>query len=293
MNNYVICMDASGDIAKDIAEEHGVVFVPMEYTVGEEVHIALGCEEDEVMKKFYDAQRQNIPTTTSQISPYNYQEAFRKYLENGQSVLYFCLSSGLSKTYESSMVAAQQLKEEFPDLEVRPIDTLSATGAIGLLVERAIENQEKGMSLEENYQAIQELIPRVHPYFLVQDLMYLMRGGRINVPSAYLGSMLNIRPILRIDNEGKLETIAKKRGNKGAVQCLLDYFEELYDAEIGTLVYLCDSDAPELSDLIEKNLKEKHPELTIRRTMLCPVIGAHTGPGMASVIFTGQMRKSD
>ncbi len=273
-----------------MAEENNVAFVPMEYTVGGEARIAEGIEDDSVMRDFYAAQRKGIETTTSQISPFKYEETFRKYLEKGQSVLYFCLSSGLSDTYQASLIAVSELKDEFPDLSVISIDTLSATGGIGYLVERAIENRKKGMGIQENYESVLEVSSKLHQYFLVQDLMYLLRGGRVSAASAYVGTALNIRPILKIDTEGKLQTIAKKRGNKAAVKCLLDYFEELYDPAEGNLVYMCDGDEPELSSQLKESLLEKHPDLVIRQTMLCPVIGAHTGPGMASVIFAGKER---
>ncbi len=287
-HDYVICMDSSGDIDRDVVRDNEILFVPMEYTVGEEVRTSGGCEEESLMKQFYDAQRNNIETRTSQIAPYTYTEFFRRYLEQGQSVLYFCLSSGLSSTYDCSRAAVAQLKEEFPEQDVISIDTLAATGGIGILVEKAAENRKSGMTLAENYENIQSLIPHLHHYFLVQDLIYLMRGGRLNAASAYLGSMLNIRPVLKIDEEGKLATIDKKRGNKAAVQRLLEYFDADYDPAYGSLVYMCDADVPELSEGMKTKLLEKYPDLNIRHTMLCPVIGAHTGPGMASVIFLGK-----
>lgn len=140
MEDYVICMDASGDLLGEIARENGIDFVPMEYSLGEEMRTSHGGEDEAVLKKFYDGQRKGDMTRTSQISPYMYEEYFKKFLEAGKSVLYFCLSSGLSNTYESSMLAAGNLKEEYPEQEILPVDTLAATGGIGILVEQAIEN---------------------------------------------------------------------------------------------------------------------------------------------------------
>ncbi len=285
MNDYVICMDASGDIFREVARENGIAFVPMEYSLGEEMRTSEGCEEDSLLKRFYDGQRGGDLTKTSQISPFMYEEYFKKFLEEGKSVLYFCLSSGLSNTYESSMLAARNLKEEYPQGEVLPVDTLAATGGIGLLVERAIENRKKGMGLHENFQSVKELVPHLRHYFMVQDLMYLKRGGRVGAATAIVGSALNIKPMLKIDENGKLVTVDKKRGNKAAMMALFHYFEEHYNPERNHTIYICDADAPELADSLAEKVKETAPDVIVRRTMLSPIIGAHTGPGMLSMIL--------
>ena len=288
MENYVICMDTSGDIDPKVLDEYEVEFVPMEYLVGEEKHLATGPEKEEVMKAFYAAQRTGVETRTSQITPYVYQETFRKYLDQGRDVMYFCLSSGLSSTCESARLTVEELKEDYPDRKIYVVDTLSATGGIGFMLTRAVENRKNGMSIEENYESIMALIPRMCHFFMVEDLMYLLRGGRVSASSAYVGSMLNIKPILKIDEKGELATIAKKRGHKGAVAHLAELFEEHYDPSMGNVVYMCDGDARELQDKLKEKLLEKHPDLEFHQTYLCPVIGAHTGPGMISEIFIGK-----
>ena len=203
MYDYIICMDASGDIIKEAASKNGIEFVPMEYSLGDEMRTSRGCESEELLKKFYDGQRNGDMTKTSQISPYMYEEYFRQFLKNGKSILYFCLSSGLSSTYQSSILAAENLKEEYPDVEVLPVDTLAATGGIGLLVEKAIENRTSGMDIHENFESVKALVPYLRHFFMVQDLMYLKRGGRVSAATAIVGSALNIKPILKIDENGK------------------------------------------------------------------------------------------
>lgn len=288
MEDYVICMDASGDLLREIAGENGIDFVPMEYSLGEEMRTSHGCEDEAVLKKFYDGQREGDMTRTSQISPYMYEEYFRKFLKDGKSVLYFCLSSGLSNTYESSMLAAGNLKEEYPGQEVLPVDTLAATGGIGILVERAIENKRNGMDIRENYEAVRALVPKLRHFFMVQDLMYLKRGGRVSAATAIVGSALNIKPILKIDENGKLVTIDKKRGNKAAMTALFTYFKDNYDPELGNTIYICDADTPELAEALVEKVKAEAPDMVIRRMMLSPIIGAHTGPGMLSMILLGK-----
>lgn len=288
MNDYIICMDASGDIIADIAREHNVAFVPMEYSLGDEMRTSHGCEEEEVLKKFYDGQRNGDLTKTSQISPFMYEEYFKQYLEAGKSILYFCLSSGLSSTFNSSKLAAENLKEKYPEQEVLPVDTLAATGGIGILVERAIENQKNGMDIHENYNAITAIVPKLRHYFMVQDLMYLKRGGRVSAATAIVGSALNIKPMLEIDKNGKLIKVDKKRGNKAAMTSLYKFFAENFDQESGNTVYICDADTPELAKELEQRVRESCPGVEVRRTMLSPIIGAHTGPGMLSMILVGK-----
>ncbi len=288
MNDYIICMDASGDLIREVAADNGIEFVPMEYSLGEEMRTSQGCESEEQLKKFYDGQRNGDLTKTSQISPYMYESYFKPFLEKGKSVLYFCLSSGLSSTYQSAMLAAESLKEEYPQAEVYPVDTLAATGGIGLLVEKAVENRKAGMSVRDNLEAVRAVIPKLRHYFMVQDLMYLKRGGRVGAATAIVGSALNIRPMLVVNEEGKLETVDKKRGSKAAMSSLLTFFKENYNPEVDTKIYICDSDTPELAQGLADRIKEAAPEAVIRRTMLSPIIGAHTGPGMVAVILFGK-----
>lgn len=285
MNDYIICMDASGDIAKETAAENGIEFVPMEYSLGDEMRTSHGCESEEILKKFYDGQRNGDMTKTSQISPFMYEEYFQQFLEKGRSVLYFCLSSGLSSTYQSSVLASENLKEKYPDAEVLSVDTLAATGGIGLLVEKAIENRKAGMDIRENYEAVKAMVPRLRHFFMVQDLMYLKRGGRVSAATAIVGSALNIKPILKVDENGKLVTIDKKRGNKAAMSALFAYFKENYDPGLGNTIYICDGDTPELAESLAAKVKEAVPGITVRRMLLSPIIGAHTGPGMLSMIL--------
>lgn len=288
MNDYIICMDASGDIEREIARENQIAFVPMEYSLGEEMRTSRGCEDEAVLKRFYDGQREGDLTRTSQISPYMYEEYFREFLREGKSVLYFCLSSGLSATYECSVLAAGNLKEEYPDQEILSVDTLAATGGMGILAEQAIENRKKGMSLRENFQAVSALVPKLRHFFMVQDLMYLKRGGRVSAATAIVGSALNIKPILKIDANGKLVTIDKKRGDKAAMSALFTYFKENYNPQLCRTIYICDADTPELAQALVEKVREEAPDAVVRRTMLSPIIGAHTGPGMLSMILLGK-----
>lgn len=282
-------MDVSGDIDEAYAKENDLRFVPMEYSLGEEMRVSEGVQPDDIMKKFYDGQRNGDLTKTSQISPYMYEEYLDEAFKEGYSVLYLSLSSGLSSTYQSALMAKAELKEKYPEQDFYPVDSLAATGGMGVLIERAIRNKEAGMSIEDNYEDLVAATHKIKHYFMVQDLMYLKRGGRVSATTAVVGTMLNVKPILEINEEGKLITIAKKRGNKAAIAGLLDYFKEHFNDSLkNDVIYVIDADIKELGDSLADTVKQLYPDITVRRSTLSPIIGAHTGPGMVAVCFMGK-----
>lgn len=286
---YLIYMDVSGDVDEEYAKANGLRFIPMEYSLGEEMKTCEGIQPDDVLKRFYDGQRKGDLTKTSQISPYMYEEYLTPALKEGYSILYLCLSSGLSSTYQSALLAKNDLEDEFPDCDFYPVDTLAATGGMGVLAERAIRNRANGMSLEDNYNDIVAATKKIKHYFMVQDLMYLMRGGRLSGATAVVGTVLNVRPILEIDPEGKLITIAKKRGDKAGAAAVVDFFKEHYDESASEdAIYVIDADIKELGEKFEKSIKDMYPNVSIKRNTLTPIIGAHTGPGMAAICFIGK-----
>lgn len=285
--DYEIYTDASADIDPVFLAKSGVKFVQMRYTVGEEERTCSSLETEEFLKKFYDAQREGKTTQTSQITPNTYMEEFEPLLKEGKSVLYLSLSSGLTKTFDSVQLAARELAQDYTQAKVVPVDTLSATGGMGLLVEKAVENRENGMSIEENAKWLEEHVQKVVLWFMVDDLMYLKRGGRIPASTAILGAALNIKPLLEVDSEGKLVTVEKKRGSKAALKALAAKYAKTVDKQMGERVYIVHGDGAEYADELERLVKEENPNVDITKMMLCPVIGSHTGPGMTAVIYWG------
>lgn len=287
-NDYVIMMDVSGDVDPAFAAANEILFIPMDYSLGNEMRKCSSMESNEILKLFYDGQRGGELTKTTQISPFMYIENVSPFLKQGRSVLYLALSSGLSNTFQSACLAARELKDAYPDCEFIPIDSLAATGGMGVLIERAVRNRKNGMSLQDNVSDIIASTHRMHHWFLVQDLMYLKRGGRISAATAAIGTMLSVKPILCINSDGKLETINKKRGNKQAVLELINKYKETRDPDSVDPVYVIDADDEELGEQLKQELLSLYPELTIRRCKLSPIIGAHTGPGMAAICHFGK-----
>lgn len=288
--SYLIFSDVSLDIDKNFAADHDIKYVPMEYVLGEETFYCDKPESDSMMHNYYDKLRQKVKTQTSQITPTHYMDLFEPLIKEGNDIIYLSLSSGLSNTYESACLAAQNLKEDYNDAVIEVVDSLSATGGMGLLVESAFANKEAGMSVTENAEWLRKHALNVRHWFKVEDLMYLKRGGRVSAATAVVGTALNIKPILCINREGKLDTIDKKRGNKLALKALVDKFESTYDPSISDIVYISCADCMKDAQTLKEMILEKHPGLKVRMTMLSPIIGAHTGPDMLALIHYGVER---
>lgn len=285
--SYLIVMDASADIDSKVFIEEDIRFIPMQYSLNEEMRESKGIESEELLKSFYDSQRSGELTKTTQITPYQYINFFSKLLNEGYSILYLSLSSGLSSTYQSAMLAASELNDEHKDEKVYVVDTLGATGGIGVLLELACKYRKEGKSIEENCALLNNAKLKLHHFFMVQDLMYLKRGGRVSGATAVVGTVLGIKPILKIDENGKLVNFTKRRGNKLALEELAKLFNENYELN-DSPIYIVDGDAKELGDFLASEIKKLIPEVVVKRNMLSPIIGAHTGPGLVAVCFIGK-----
>ena len=285
--SYLIVMDASADIDSKVFLEEDIRFIPMQYSLNEEMRESKGIESEELLKSFYDSQRSGELTKTTQITPYQYINFFSKLLNEGYSILYLSLSSGLSSTYQSAMLAASELNDEHKDEKVYVVDSLGATGGIGVLLELACKYRKEGKSIEENCALLNNAKLKLHHFFMVQDLMYLRRGGRVSGATAVVGTVLGIKPILKIDENGKLVNFAKRRGNKLALEELAKLFNENYELN-DSPIYIVDGDAKELGDFLASEIKKIAPNAVVKRNMLSPIIGAHTGPGLVAVCFIGK-----
>lgn len=287
---YLIYTDVSADVDISFAKDNDVKYIPMEYVLGEETVYCNGPESDERMHNFYNSLRQKVVTQTSQITPNHYYEVFEPLVKEGQSILYIVLSSGLSNTYESALLAVSNLKEEYDNVNIEVVDSLGATGGMGLMIEAAVKNQKSGMTLSENAKWLRDHANNINYWFVVEDLMYLKRGGRVSAASAVMGTALNIKPILTIKQDGRLETIDKKRGVKIAIKSMVERFDKNFDESTDT-VYICGADCPENVEAMKKAVLERQPNVTIKTTMLSPIIGAHTGPDMVALIYFGTERE--
>ncbi len=285
-DNYVILSDMSADLDPAFAKHNDIHFIPMTYIIGDKEKVCEGLEDEKTLKKFYDAQRHGKQTKTSQISPQNYIDAFEPYLEKGQSILYISLSGGLSGTYNSSLIAADDLSDEY-DEKIVCVDSLGGTVGMGLLIEEAVKNKKANMSITENAKDLESRKKFIQHWFMVDDLMFLKRGGRISGASAVFGTALGIKPILNIDAEGKLVNIGKKRGTKLAMAELVEKYKASSTMEDGERVYVVHADNKKNAESLKKSVLEVNPKANVSLVILSPVIGSHTGPDMLAIAHLG------
>ncbi|MBE5998637.1 MAG: DegV family protein [Eubacteriales bacterium] len=287
-NSYELYIDASVDIEQRYLEENDIHIIPMEYTVDDQVYVMDRPQTEEELHVFYGKMRKGSLTGTSQITPYTYEKYFREAAEAGRSLLYICLSSGLSSTYASSLTAAAAVKEDYPEVQIECVDSLGATGGMGLLLLLAIRNREAGMSLMDNAAFLRAHALDMGFWFMVEDLVYLKRGGRISAAAALAGNVLNLKPILQINREGKLVNISKQRGVPRALKYMVDCYEKAHDDTLGSDVVIAHADCRERAEKLADEVRRINPDARIQICPMGPVIGAHTGPGFAAVIHFGK-----
>jgi len=290
--NYTIFSDISADVPASFAAQADIHFIPMHYTLGDQDRQCYGIESEDVLKRFYEGQRCGDLTRTTQIPPQQYVDAFSPILESGSSILYLALSSGLSNTFHSAQLAARELEDKFPNAKVICVDSLSATAGMGVQLEYAVKNRSQGMSIEDNAAWLENNRLRVFHWFVVEDLMYLKRGGRISPATAVLGSALNIKPILKIQTDGTLVNFSKKRGMKAALNELIDLYRANASLEPEERIYVLHSDSSDNAAFLASRLREINPACRLTTMMLSPIIGAHVGPGMCAVVHVGKENRT-
>ena len=227
---------------------------------------------------------------TAAVNPDGWAELIRPALQAGQEVLVLAFSSGLSATYQSAVIAAGELREEFPDRKLIVIDTLCASIGQGLLVYTAAKLREQGKSIDEVAAWVEDHKKNVCHWVTVEDLMHLKRGGRVSAATAVVGTMLSIKPIIRVDDEGKLENLAKARGRKASLNYLLDRMAESFDPELSDTVFIGHGDCLADAQTLESAIRSRFGVKNVYINYVGAVIGAHTGPGVAVIGFFGKNR---
>ena len=248
------------------------------------------AEGEMTPKELYDHLRSGKLPKTSAVNPELWADAMRPALENGQDVLTLVFSSALSATCQNAFIAAEELRGEFPDRKLIVIDSLSAAIGLGLLVHTAAKLRDAGKSIEETAAWIEAHKLNVCHWVTVEDLMHLKRGGRVSAATAVVGTMLNIKPIIRVDDNGRLESLAKCRGRKAALNYLLDRMAESFDPEIDDTVFIGHGDCMEDAKYLEQKVRERFGGQSVHSNYIGAVVGAHTGPGVAVLFFYGKKR---
>ena len=289
MSEYVITTDNNSDLPEEYLKDHGVGCMYLSYSMdGKNYTHGNFLPEHE----FYEAMRNGSMPTTAQVNPENAKALLESYLKEGKDILHIAFSSGLSGTYNSSRIAAEELMEEYPDRKIIVVDSLSASLGQGLLVWLAQQKKELGQTLEDVVDWVEKNKLKMVHLFTVDDLNHLYRGGRVSRTTAIVGSMLNIKPVLHVDNEGKLTAIGKVRGRKKALQELV----KLMDEKIGSFGADCDTifishgDCEQDAQYVAAKVKEKYNIKNIIINQVGATIGAHSGPGTMALFFMGDVR---
>ncbi len=287
MNEYIIYTDTACDISSDILESWGVKFAELSFQLAGDDTIYRSTTLSP--KELYDRMRAGKTGKTSAVNMEEFKDVFRPELEAGRDVLYLAFSSGLSNTYNAARLAADELLEEFPNNRVIAVDTLCASAGQGLLVHFAVEKKASGAPIEDVARFVMDTRFNLCHWFTVDDLKYLKAGGRISATTALLGGMLNIKPVLHMDDEGHLISMSKVRGRRASLDALVAKYDELAIEKTGE-VFICQADCIEDAEYVKASLAEKFGANVTIITDIGPVIGLHSGPGTLAVFFLGKNR---
>lgn len=285
--SILIC-DADGELWFTRQEELGLDYISMPYTInGDIFYYDLGKNTD--LKKFYDDMRNGAVPTTMALNPQEYVDILGKYFAEGQDVLYVSFSHKMSGTFDHLRVALTELAEKYPDRKCTIFDTKSISLGAGIQMEYAAMLKNDGATDEEILAKLAEFTNKVALYFVVDDLVYLKRGGRLSAFAAFAGNLLGLKPILTLDAKGGLNAVEKIAGKRKAIKSIAEKVAKTL-ADKSFPVYVVDADCPADGDLLESLIVEKHPDAKIIRQTVGPVIGAHCGPGTVGAIFVADQR---
>ncbi len=288
MNSYTIITDSACDLAPGILSKWNVKNINLCFHFEGEDKEYFNDEMD--IKVFYDRMRNGETAKTYAINPDRFAEAFEEVLKQGNDILYLGFSSGLSTTFNSSRIAAEELGEKYPQRKILCVDSLCASAGQGLLLYYLCQKRDSGATLEEAAEYIEEIKLSLCHWFTVDDLVYLKRGGRISPTVAFVGGLLGIKPILHVDNEGKLVSVSKVRGRKASLTEMVNKYGELAKTPENGFAYICQADCREDAEFVKAQLVEQYNATVEIVTDIGPVIGAHSGPGTLAVFFLGKER---
>ena len=284
---YEIITDTSANLDVALLRQQGIGVIPFSFYIdGQETR----CTDTEQFdaKAFYDGMRRGTPVTTSQLTPQRYLDCFAPLLAAGRDILFVGMSSGISGSYASARMAAAQLQEEFPQRKLRLVDTLSASLGEGLQVLKAAEYRTAGIDLDTAADRLLEERHRMCQVFTVEDLRYLRRSGRISNLKAAVGTVLQIKPMLKGDPQGQIVCFAQVRGRKKSIEVLAEQYDRYIEDAENETVAIVHADCPQESEELARLLQRNHPPGKILTACYEPMTGSHVGPGALALFFYGK-----
>ena len=290
MRDYVILTDSCCDLTAEMAAELGVEVLPLSLQMGGSVYYNYLDGRDISFQDFYARIRSGELAITSAVNVGEVEEAMRAILKTGKDILSISFSSALSTTFQSTVIAAEELKSEFPEAKILTVDSLCASLGQGLFVYLCAQEQKKGKTIEEVKAYAEEIRPHLCHWFTVDDLVYLKRGGRISAATAFVGNTLGFKPVLHMDDAGHLINMFKVRGRKASLNAMADKYGELALDKAGGTVFISHGDCRADADTLAAILKERYGASVKEIVVVGPVIGAHSGPGTLALFFLGEHR---
>lgn len=284
---YIISTDSTADLPDSYVKEHGLAIQFLSYTFDDTVYDA---DNQMDAHAFYDLMRSGKMPTTNACIPAEVQKNFEAYLKEGYDILHIGFSSALSTSFNNARLAAAELAEQYPDRKIVLIDSLSASLGQGLLVHYAVTMKESGKSLEEVAQWVEQNKLHMCHQFTVDDLFHLHRGGRVSKTTAILGTIINIKPVLHVDDEGHLTSVCNVRGRKKALLKLVDHMAEQMGDYKNDTVFISHGDCPADAEFLATQIKERFGTQNILIHYVCPTIGSHSGPGTVAIFHLGTHR---
>ena len=289
MRDYIIATDSCCDFDENLIRELDLTVIPLSVHLGQD-HFRNYPGEMPESHVFYTRLSKGEPAQTSAPNVEAFKDAFRPFLEAGKDVLYLGFSSALSATYQNAAMAVEELREAFPDAVIRAVDTLCASMGQGLLVDLAVQEKRKGKSLEEVVSFVRETIPHLCHWFTVGDLSQLRRGGRLSAGKAIVGNLLNIKPVLHVDHEGRLVPMESAKGRKKSVEALVRHMEATAIAPETQRIYISHGDCLGDAEVLAAAIQSKLGVASVTIGDVGPVIGAHAGLGTLALFFLGKER---
>ena len=289
MSKYILSCCSTADMPESFFNERNIPYVCFHYTLdGKEYADDLG--KSVPFEEFYKKIADGSMPTTSQVNTDQYVAFFEPFLKDGYDIVHLSFSSGLSGSYNSARIARNDLVERYPERNIRIVDTLAASGGYGLLVDIAADMRDHGATIDEIADQIEEMKLNLHHWFFTTDLTHFKRGGRVSAATAVVGSMLQIKPVMHVDNEGHLIKVSTARGRRASIKALFDKIEETAIEPEQQIYFIshgdCLEDAEELADMI----RNKYQGVEVVIDYVGAVIGAHSGPGTLALFFLGSVR---
>lgn len=290
MNEFCIVTESTADLTQVLIDRFGITVIPMRFAFDDREYYNYTDNRALSSDAFYQMLRDGRVSTTTAVNVSQFEEAFVPILERGENILYLGFSSGLSSTFGTAVMVAQQLRERYPARRIEVIDTLAASMGEGLLVCLAAMQQQGGADLDQVANWVRAHISKLSHWFTVDDLLYLYRGGRVNALTAHVGTALGIKPILHVDGAGHLIPMAKIRGRKQSIEALAEKLKALGRDVEQQMIFIGHADAADAAEYLAGLVKAEFPSVEIQVGTIGPVVGSHTGPGALTLFFLGHHR---